>query len=239
MNIHQLNIKCKECSLKQCFIKKYCSTDEQHLVNRFKSTLIYKKGQQIIHEGSLFVGIYYIFSGKVKIFIEGINYKKQIIYFLKPGDFLGYEDTENTNKTVYHVSATTIEDSVICFIEKDVFLKVLISNPDFSFQLLKCYLRKLQTNEIRLKKMAQMNVREKVADALLTMYETFGMDENGVINVELKRMEIASIVDTSPELVTRLFHEFKRDKVIDFEERRNKITIFCLEKLKKEANVTV
>jgi CRP/FNR family transcriptional regulator len=74
----------------------------------------------------------------------------------------------------------------------------------------------LEDAERRVVEIAQKSVRERVAEALLVLKETFGVDQDGeTLNSPLTREEIASIVGTAPESVIRTLAEFKADKLIE------------------------
>ena len=63
--------------------------------------------------------------------------------------------------------------------------------------------------------MAEMNVREKVAKAILTLLSVFGNDMNSTnLKIVLSRHEIASIAGLNIDSVSKQLAEFKREKVI-------------------------
>ena len=54
--------------------------------------------------------------------------------------------------------------------------------------------------------------------------DTFGLDDDNVLQVSLTREELANIVGTATESVIRLLSEFKTDKLIELNGRRIKLT---------------
>ena len=75
-----------------------------------------------------------------------------------------------------------------------------------------------------------MNAREKVAEALLLIYESFGLNEQNELNVHFSRNTIANIAGTSSEEVSRLLSNFEEEGFINRHGR--KIEILNLEDLK-------
>ncbi len=70
---------------------------------------------------------------------------------------------------------------------------------------------------------AQKTVRERLAEVLIHLYDEFGTDENGFLNISLTREELANIVGTATESVIRLLSEFKSDKYIELQGRKIKV----------------
>ena len=72
--------------------------------------------------------------------------------------------------------------------------------------------------------LAQKPVRERLAEALLFLKETYGLEEDGsTLDVQLSREEIANIIGTATESAIRLISEFKQDGLIEVEGRNIKI----------------
>ena len=84
------------------------------------------------------------------------------------------------------------------------------------------YADELKNTEIRLRNMAVMTVRERVADAILLVQESFGSKNGnkGLIDVELSRKDIAEIAGTYPEQVSRFITEFKESKILDLDGKK-------------------
>ncbi|MBW8049141.1 MAG: Crp/Fnr family transcriptional regulator [Cytophagales bacterium] len=223
--------KCETCLNKSCFINRYCSSKWYSEMDTNKSCLLYKKGEKIIQEGNAVMGIYFIYSGKVKVYKEGIvdMFREQIIRLAKPGDIVGHRGYGE--HLIYSISVVALEGANLCFIENQFFFNILRSNPDLMFHLLMFYAEELKRIEKRLRNMAQMSVREKVADALLFIAEAYGTTDNSIINAGLTRQEIASIAGTVPEQVIRQLTNFANEGLITKIEK--KIKILDLEKIRE------
>jgi CRP/FNR family transcriptional regulator len=84
--------------------------------------------------------------------------------------------------------------------------------------------------------LAQKPVRERTAEALLFLKETYGFEADGAtINVILSREDIANLVGTATETAIRLLSEFKHDKIVEFVGK--KIKILDVAKLIKTSNI--
>ena len=71
--------------------------------------------------------------------------------------------------------------------------------------------------------LAQKPVRERLAESLLLLKDTFELDDDKNIQIKLSREELANIIGTATESVIRLLSEFKKDKLIDVDGRNIKL----------------
>jgi len=92
----------------------------------------------------------------------------------------------------------------------------------------------LNTANDLIKDIAQKTVRERLAETLLMLDQTFGKDEEGFINVNLTREDISSIIGTATESVIRILSEFKTDGLISL--KGKKIGIGNYSKLESISN---
>jgi len=104
---------CIKCDSNNCWLIKYCSSEwlefaQKHIISRR-----YKKKEHVIYEKSLMKGIFFIHSGKVKVYKTGIGKKQQVVRLSKSGDILGHR---GFNREYWPISAEVIEESCICSI---------------------------------------------------------------------------------------------------------------------------
>ena len=71
--------------------------------------------------------------------------------------------------------------------------------------------------------MAQKTTKQRLAEMLLWLKETFGLDEDNCIDVKLSREEIANMVGTATEAVIRLLAELKKENLIALEGKKIKM----------------
>lgn len=214
--------RCQTCGTKHMSV--FCALNNEQVdeIDSSKGCNFYNKGQVIFHEGNRTNGIYCINKGKVKLFQIGAEGKEQIIRFAKPGDVVGYRAL--LSEEPLSASASAIEDdTTICFIPRDQILSMITQNPNFNFKFLKMLSHELGEAAKIITDLAQKPVKERLAETLLILKETFELDEDENIQVKLSREELANIVGTATESVIRLLSEFKKDKLIAIEGRNIKI----------------
>ena len=222
MNKRQLQPECQHCQAR--FKSVFCDLNEEDLteLNLSKGCNNFKKGQLIFNQGGFPHGLYCVNSGKIKIAQSGDEGKEQIVRFAKEGDILGYRTLLSGD--TYSSSATAIDDSSICFIPKGTFFNLIAKNANLSMEIMKLLAHDLKIAEHKITDIAQKPVRERMAEALLFLKETYGYEnDNATINVSLSREEIANMVGTVRETATRLLSEFKDDNIVELAGKKIKI----------------
>jgi CRP-like cAMP-binding protein len=205
--------KCQQCIIRHFNSFKSLSTEELSCISDSKTEMSFKKGQVIFTEGSTINGVFCVKTGKCKMSKLNSNGKEQIVRFIKGGDILGYRSVI-ANEPVA-LTVTALDDMNVCFIPKVEIFDALEKNPKFIMDMMKTACSDLKDANMTLSKMAQQNVRERLAGSLLFLLETFDTTEDGYINVQLSREEISSIIGTATESAIRLLSEFKKDKLIN------------------------
>ena len=200
-----------DCDLKSCFFCTNCLADWLPAIDVHRQTFHYKKGEVVFHEGEPVKGIYFVYQGKVKVHKQWGD-KELIIRFANKGQIFGHRGLGSD--TTFPVSATAIEPTAACFIGIDFFLNSLGVNYRFLHKLMMFFADELQESERRMRNLAHMPVRGRLAQALLALKTKFGCTEEGFINIHLSRQDIASYVGATYETVFRLMNEFIEEQLV-------------------------
>lgn len=224
---------CKECIL--CFKTIFSSLEPEDIEQlSFEKTCdFYKRGDIVYHEGNRMNGCYCVSKGVLKLYKTGIEGKEQIISFAQKGGLIGFRSVLTGELAC--TTAKVIEDAVLCFITADTLFKLVKNNAEFSMQLMQLTCKELGEANKYITDIAQKTVRERLAEVLIMLTETFELDENNTLQISLTREELANMVGTATESVIRLLSEFKSDKLIELNGR--KIKILNVKALKKVGNV--
>ena len=121
-----------------------------------------------------------------------------------------------TDRT-YPVSATALSDVTVCFVSLAFFEATLRVNHQLTYTLMEFYANELLAAEKRMRDLAHMDVKGRVAAMLLMLKDTFGTDENGAINIPLSRQDMASYVGTAYETFFRVLSEMAHEKTVRLE----------------------
>lgn len=195
----------------------------------------YKRGSVIYNEGSRINGSYIVVKGVLKIYKTGFDGKEQIIRFAKEGDLIGFRSIVSDELACS--TARVIQDSVLGYLPGDVVTKFIKGNPEFAMSLMRLTCRELGESNKFLTDIAQKTVRERLAEVLLLLMDTFDLDEDHTLQISLTREELANMVGTATESVIRLLSEFKADNLIELQGR--KIKLLNIPQLIKIGNVYV
>jgi CRP-like cAMP-binding protein len=176
-------------------------------------TNLYAKGQVVFRIDTKPHGLYYVKSGKVKVFKYGNDGKEQILTIAGAGGFLGYKDLLADRS--FTSGAIVVEDAILVFIPKGDFFDVFKSD-DASDYFTHLLCEDLVAAEERMVSMAYKPVRGRLAESLLSLCVTY-REGHGI---DLSREDLANFVGTAKETVIRLLSEFKAEKLINIEGRR-------------------
>ncbi|MBE9491752.1 MAG: Crp/Fnr family transcriptional regulator [Bacteroidetes bacterium] len=232
------DLNCSSCNIRPITLFSNISDEDIDELNNNKVCRVIKKGQTIFYEGMQPTGLYCLNSGKIKIFKHGISGKEQIVRFVLAGGPLGVRALMGGRN--YSASATTLEDSVVCYINKKTFFKMSIKYPEISQSLMTLLSSLLEEAESKMTTMAQKPVRERLAESLLILYDLYKTEgkcntiNNGSV-IMLSRVDLANIVGTATETVIRLLSEFKDEQLISISGR--KITLLDIEGIKNAAKL--
>jgi CRP/FNR family transcriptional regulator len=154
-----------------------------------------------------------VYEGSVKVHKEW-GEKELIVRFAKKGDIVGHRGLGHDMK--YSISATALEPSSVCFIPLKFFMSSLKVNPDYLFELMLFFAEELKVSERRMRNLAHMPVKGRVAQALLSLAEKFGLRENGLIACTISRQDLASYTGATYESVFRVLNELSEANLVRF-----------------------
>ncbi len=235
MKNKRVDLACEQCTVRKFSRFAILQNDELNEMTYNKTCTAYKKGQVLFHEGTRPLGVFCLHGGKVKVYKTGYDGKDQIIQIAKNGDLLGYRAM--ISDEMYPVTAETLEDTTVCFIPKNDFIQTLDDSSELSRLLLKEACKDLGVMTESLTNLAQKPVRERLAVTLLMLKDTYGVDavENGSVEINLTREDLANIVGTATETLIRLLHDYKEEGLI--ESKGRKIKVMDEKGLVKVANI--
>ncbi|MCR9204291.1 MAG: Crp/Fnr family transcriptional regulator [Halobacteriovoraceae bacterium] len=198
----------------------FCSLGEEELksVSEHKVTNVYKKGQTLFVQGNHPFGLYCVSAGNIKVTKVGADGKESIVRIVTAGDVLGHRSLFTDQ--YYTATATALEDTKVCFLDKKFIMKVIQEQPSVSMNIIEKLSSDMGAAENKLSSLHQKNVRERLAELLLLLKESHGIKEDdGRIRIDLKltREEMATMIGTANETLIRFVSEFKESGLIEQE----------------------
>lgn len=221
---------CITCENSNCLIKRNLKNPNIEKYLEEKHNIKCKKSQQFIIEGGPAHGLFFIRKGQVKVVKTGIYGREQIVRFAHEGEIIGHRGFGAGKR--YPIGALAISETHLCNFTNDVLTKMLHEIPNLTFDLMVFYSEELNNSETKVRKFAQMTVREKVIDSFLYIYRKFGQTEEGFFNIQLPRKDFADFAGTTEEQVIRIISSLKKEKLLL--SKGKKIGVPNVELLKKE-----
>nr|WP_319400215.1 Crp/Fnr family transcriptional regulator [uncultured Carboxylicivirga sp.] len=209
--------------------------EEVEMLTQSTSCTQHKRGNILYHEGSRINGTYIVIKGILKIYKTGFDGKEQIIRFAKAGDLIGFRSIISDELAC--TTSKVVNDAVLCYLPGELLTNLIKVNPEFAMSLMKLTCRELGESNKFLTDIAQKTVRERLAEVLLLLMDTFDLDDDNTLQISLTREELANMVGTATESVIRLLSEFKTDKLIELNGR--KIKLIDIPKLIKIGNIYI
>lgn len=190
------------------------SDDAVAQLDEIKFTSVYPKGSMLFAEGEKPRGVFIVCSGRVKLMTSSAEGKTLILRIAEPGEVLGLSSA--VANRAYEVSAETLEPSQINTVRRDDFIRFLTEHVEaclHSAQQLSSAYNAAQ-KEVRNLGLSQ-TTGERLARLLLDwMAKGEERDEGIRFQVLLTHEEIAEMIGTTRETVTRLLSDLKRKKIL-------------------------
>ena len=211
--------KCFDCAIKSQAVS-VLNFKELNALEKGCSQTIFHKGELLIKEGAPASHIVYIREGYVKLCKSGIGKKDFILNISKKGNYLNIHNLNSTNNK-YLFSAFAITETKVCFIENESFGNLLKQNGIFAYEIISYFNNDELIYSNRLLNNIQQQLPGRLANALL--YFKNQVYCKNPFKLNLTRTELASLIGTSRESVTRLIKDFHNSGIIKLD--KNKITI--------------
>jgi CRP/FNR family transcriptional regulator len=198
----------------------FCDLSQTALADleKIKATAFYPKGAFLCLEGQQSRGIYLLCNGRAKISTSGEDGKTIILGIAAPGEVLGLSAVVSGKP--YEVTIETVEPTQANFISSSDFLRFLSRFPEVGVRVAKQLTHTCQAafEEIRSLGLSH-SVPERLARLLLQWCEdpSFARaapDGSSVLKITSSQEEIAQMIGTSRETVSRTIGDFKRSGMI-------------------------
>ena len=179
-----------------------------------KYTTAYPKGAVLFVEGQAPRGVFILCRGRVKLSICSSDGKTLILKIAEAGEVLGL--SASVSGKPYELTAETLDPCQVNFVKREDFLRFLRDHNDVCLRVAEQLSEKYNTacHEIRSLGLSH-SAAEKLAKLLLEWsLKNGGARQPERMKLTLTHEEIAQMIGTSRETVTRLFADFKKRQLI-------------------------
>jgi CRP/FNR family transcriptional regulator len=180
----------------------------------------YKKNMIIFMEGEPGEGFHYVKSGKVKIVKMAQDGREHIINILGTGEV--FAEVLLFNHGPYPATSVALEDSVIGIIKNNDLENVVTENARIALHIIRVMSKKLLHAQMKIKTLALSDTFSRTAQILIRLSQQYGRPVSGgvQIDVDMTRQDLANLIGTTRETVSRVLSSMKKDKVIDFSDQQ-------------------
>lgn len=173
----------------------------------------YPKGTQIITEGDDPECLFFVFSGRVKVFLSNDKGKELVMNIHQPGDFFGEVGVlERMPRTA---SVLALDRTRLGIMSGENFERWLSGNPRTALRLVYDLAHRLRQATDHVRRLSMMDVYGRLAVTIMNLSE----EENGerVVRERITQQKLADHIGASREMVSRIMKDLRAGDYIDIE----------------------
>ncbi len=205
--------------LKSCFLFSGLSQSYIDQLEQIGQVRSYKKKEAIFFEGEPADGFYIIMSGKVKIFKLSSEGREQILHIFGPGEPFG--EAAVFAGAMFPANSAAMEKTDVFYIPRAAFERLIKENPSLSLNLLAILSKRLMIFARMIGDLSLKEVPGRLATYLLiTSAKRGGADS---ITLDLTKTQLASLLGTIPETLSRILSRMQRSGIIEVKGSRIEI----------------
>ena len=186
----------------------------------------WKKGGHIFLQDDPLENVYFIHSGKIKIYKSDINGREQIVAIAKKGDM--FPHVGFFRKGGYPAFSEALEDSVLIVVPINHFEKLLIDNPELCIKVFKVLGEKIVDLQDRLEEQILNNTYEQIVKLLVRLAKIHGQkleDGTYLLKSEFTNKDLAKMIGTTRETVSRTLTKLKKEELIKIDNKGNMLIV--------------
>ncbi|ABG03827.1 transcriptional regulator, Crp/Fnr family [Rubrobacter xylanophilus DSM 9941] len=164
--------------------------------------------------------LYFLLSGVVRLYKIYGDYKEATTALLKDRGIFGKLSlVEGRWQDVF---AEAVTEARVAAIQKAAIEQVIKTKPDFALKLFSSLSERLRQSDEVIESLLHREVSTRLATLLLNLGERFGREEGGrlVIEVRMTHQDLANMIASTREAVSKVMSEFQREGLIETRNRR-------------------
>jgi CRP/FNR family transcriptional regulator, cyclic AMP receptor protein len=206
---------CAGCKLQGTNFFCALSPESMRDLDAIKHTNSYPEGAMVFVEGQAARGVYLLCHGRAKLMTTNRDGKTLILKIAEPGEILGLHAV--ISGTEHECTVETLHPSQLAYVSREDFLKFLKGHSDACLHAAQHLSRDCQSAYDSIRSIGlSHSISEKLA-RLLLQWSVEGKEVDGTIRIKvaLTHEEIAQLIGSSRETVTRALGEFKKRRVAE------------------------
>jgi CRP-like cAMP-binding protein len=197
----------------------------------------FKRDDVIFSQEEMGDSLFIIVNGRIKVALYSETGKELILSILKSGDFFGEMSLLDGEPRSANIIA--VEDSTLLILERKDFISYLEKSPSLSLKILKIMSKRLRITDEQIGSLALLDVYGRIARFLINVAKTDGkkVDEGIIIEPKLTHQEIAGMVGTSRETVSRTLSDLQKKGLLIFKEKHILIKNEAIEEVQEKYSI--
>lgn len=180
---------------------------------------IFRKGEIVFSEGEESVGFYVAVKGRIKVYKLSSEGKEQILHIFGPGEPFGEVPVFTGQR--YPAHAEAMEESRVFFFPKESFVNLVRRNPSLALNMLGVLSMRLRRFTALIDDLSLKEVPGRLAAYLL--YLSPQEKGRGEIELPVTKAQLASLLGTIPETLSRILGKMAAQGLIETDGRRIRI----------------
>jgi CRP/FNR family transcriptional regulator len=162
--------------------------------------------------------LYFLLSGTVRLYKIYGDYKEATTALLKDGGVFGKLSlVEGRWQDVF---AEAVTESRVAGVQKASLERVIKSDPEFALRLFSSLSERLRQSDEVIESLLHREVSTRLATLLTNLSDRFGEEDGAIIGVRLTHQDLANMIASTREAVSKVMSEFQREGVIEVRSRR-------------------
>ena len=205
----------KEDIIKSTSLFEGLSGEEVETISKLIFEKKYGKGETIFFEGDEADGFYIVSSGQIKVFKMNPMGKEHILHIFGPGEPVG--EVPVFSKQPFPANAEALVKSSTLFFPRKDFVALIENNPSIALNMLAVLSRRLRQFATQIENLSLKEVPARLAGYLL--YIAKEQKNEGVVQLPVSKGQLASLLGTIPETLSRIFARMSDEGLIQVEGR--------------------
>lgn len=179
----------------------------------------YRKGELVFRSGGAGANVYFLKTGKVKIYQPSPMGREVILWFCFPGEIFGLAEVARGGGRV--VNAQACVPSEVLVVPQERFRALLRTHPDIAMASMQVLSSRLRVLGDMLVNLVSDDVNTRIAKLILRLGARYGTRVGTEIHlaIPLTHQEIADMIGTSRQTVTSALSALKRQGVLRIDDR--------------------
>ena len=188
---------------------------EDHLeeIKKVSIDKYFDKGEIIFFDGDEGVGFYLVIEGSVNVYKISSEGKEQILHIVKEGETIGAVPVFSGKS--FPANARALSKSHLLFFPRELFIRLITNKPSLTMNILALLSMRLREFTVQIENLSLKEIPGRLAAYLL--YLSHEQGNKDVIALNISKVQLANLLGTGPESLSRALGTMKSRKLIEEE----------------------